>query len=161
MAERKTIAPDVLFPRRLAARALGMVLDQYQLGGMTLKLNPDDPSQALPGAGPGEIEFFEDYAGGRGEVLAVVVLELAAGRARVLVERIERLVRMNHRKDFRPREVGIVRRAGAPDIDAVVDVREVLQAEGQRMRSAPQRPVVPPEQRRARPYGIRAFGSSR
>ncbi len=151
--------PLVLFPRRLAWRALRMALDRYQVEAIALKLNPDDPTQALPGAQPGEIEFFEDYDKGRGKVVAVVLLE--GTRARVLVERIERLIRRNHLRDFRPREVGIVHREGGYDVDVAVELQEVLEVEGERMRTAPQR-VLSPASRPVRPVTvIRAFGSSR
>jgi hypothetical protein len=58
-----SLTPETLFPRRLAWRALSMVLGEYQLGAMTLKLNPDDPRQCLPGIAPGELWFYEDFAG--------------------------------------------------------------------------------------------------
>ena len=153
------IAPEVLYPRRLAWRALSTVLEQYNLTGVTLKLNPDDPTQALPGAWPGEIEFYEDYRGGAGRVIATVLLDGA--RARVLVERIDRLVRRNHQAAFVAREVGIAQRRGVPDIDAEVDLVEVIEVDGETMRTARQR-VLPPAARPARPVqAIRAFGSSR
>lgn len=151
--------PHVLYPRRLAYRALGIVLEQYGLTAMAVRLNPDDPSQALPGNEPGEVWFYEDFRRGAGPVIATVIVD--AGRARVLVERIEKLIRRNHLRDFKPREVGIDRREGRFDLDAVVDLSEVIEVEGPRMRTAPQR-ILPPASRPIRPpTAIRAFGSSR
>lgn len=153
------IAPEHLYPRRLAWRALGMVLEQYGLTAMALRLNPDDPTQALPGVLPGEIWFYEDFQRGAGPVIATVFLE-ADGNARVLVERIDVLIRRNHRREFSAREVGIDQRPGRFDVDAVVDLAEVVEVEGPRMRTAPQR-VLPPASRPVRPpTTIRAFGSA-
>lgn len=151
--------PAVLYPRRLAYRALGMVLEQHHLGAMALKLNPDDPSQSLPGVEPGEIWFYEDFDRGRGKVLATVLLD--ANGARVLVERIDRLIRRAHLADFRPAEFGITQRDGSYDIDARVDLREVIEVEGPKMRTAKQR-VLPPASRPRRPAKVvRSMGSSR
>ncbi len=158
MAERASIAPGVLYPRRLAYRALRMALEQYGLAEMAVKLNPDDPTQTLPGVEPGEIWFYEDFAEGRGLVVSTVLLE--DGRARVLVDHISQLIRRNHRRDFQPREVGIVQRHGVPDVDLQVDLREVVEVEGALMRTAKQR-VLSPASRPARPPRvIRAFGNS-
>ncbi len=151
--------PRMLYPRRLAYRALGIVLEQYGLTAMALKLNPDDPSQALPGHVPSEIWLSEDFRRGAGQVIASVVLE--DGRARVLVERVEALIRLNHRRGFVAREVGIDRHPGRPDIDAVIDLAEVVEVEGERMRTAPQRVLPPASRPRRPPTAIRAFGSSR
>jgi hypothetical protein len=137
-----------------------MVLERFNLEAMALKLNPDDPTQALPGAGPGEIEFGEDFGRhGSGQVLAIVILD--GSRARVLVKRIERLIRVNHRRDFVPRELGIWQRPGAPDLDVELDLTEVIQVEGGRMRTALQRVLPPASRPRRPPHAIRAFGSSR
>jgi hypothetical protein len=77
----------------------------------------------------------------------------------VLVDRVDRLVRLNHRRDFRPYEVGIAQRRGAADIDAQVDLTEVIEVEGPAMRIARQRLLSPA----SRPVGlvhvVRAFGS--
>lgn len=154
------IEPSVLFPRRLAWRALRMVLERFGLEQMALKLNPDDPTQALPGAGPGEIEFGEDFGrNGSGRVLAVVILDGA--KARVLVERIERLIRVAHRRGFVPRELGIWQRPGVHDLDVELDLSEVIEVEGQLMRTAKQRVLPPASRPRRPPTAIRAFGSSR
>lgn len=152
-----SIAPEFLYPRRLAHRALGMVFAQLGLEHRVIRLNPDDPSQALPGAAPGEISFYEDFAGGAGAVIATVLLE-DSGRARVLVGRVERLIRRNHRKEFRAAEFGIVHHRGAPDIDAEVDLSEVVEVEGPQMRIARQRPLVPASSRVRPPRVIRSFG---
>lgn len=157
MADR--IPPEVLYPRRLAWRALSVVLDQYNLQGITLKLNPNDPAQALPGAGRGEVEFYEDYRQGAGRVIATVLLDGA--KARVLVERIDRLVRRNHLAAFVPREVGIVQRRGAPDIDAEVDLSEIIETDGEVLRTVRQRLLPPASRPRPPSRAIRAFGSSR
>lgn len=149
----------MLFPRRLAHRALELVLDQFNLRAMALKLNPDDPTQCLPGNEPGELWFYEDYREGRGEVIATVLLH--GTEARVLVPRIEKLLRRNHLVGFRPAEVGIDRRQGAMDLDMVVDLTEVVEIHGAAMRTARQK-VLP---RGAGPYRpaeiIRSVGSHR
>lgn len=155
--------PHVLYPRRLAYRALRMALDHFHLEKMALQINPDDPSQALPGHEPGEVWFYEDFARGAGPVIAVVFLRGAfdAPHARVIVERIDRIIRRPHLVGFRPREVGIDRREGYPDVDMNIDLAEVVQVEGERMRTAKQR-IPPPHSRpRRAPTAIRAFGSSR
>lgn len=154
------VDPRVLYPRRLAHRALGIVLEQFGLTQMAMRLNPDDPTQALTGTEPGEVRFYEDLGGRSREPIAIVLLD-EEGRGRVLVERVERLIRRNHLRDFQPRELGIDRRPGRPDIDAVVDLAEVVEVEGSRMQTLPQR-VLPPSSRPMRaPVGIRAFGSGR
>ena len=149
----------MLYPRRLAYRALGMVLEQYQVAAMALKLNPDDPTQALPGNEPGEIWFYENFDRGRGAIIAHVFLD--ATGARVLVERLDRLIRRNHRVDFRVGEFGITRREGQFDVDMRVDLREVIEAEGARMRTAKQRVLTPASMPRRPVTVIRAFGRSR
>jgi hypothetical protein len=137
-----------------------MVLERFGLEQMAMKLNPDDPTQALPGVGPGEIEFSEDHwHGGAHRVLATVIL--SGSRARVLVERIERLIRPNHRRGFSPRELGIWQRLNAPDLDVDLDLSEVIEIEGTTMRTAKQRVLPPAFQPRRAPHAIRAFGSSR
>lgn len=152
--------PAVLYPRRLAWRALRMALERFQLGDMALKLNPDDPTQALPGVEPGEVWFYEDFDRGAGKVVAIVLL--TGTRARVLVERIERLIRRNHRRGFVPREVGIVQREGAFDVDLEVELAEVIESdEGRLMRTARQRVLPPSSRPRRPPTVIRAFGGSR
>jgi hypothetical protein len=153
------VEPLVLYPRRLAYRALGVALDRFHLGVMLVKLNPDDPTQALPGNAPGEIWFYEDFARGAGPIIATVLLEET--RARVIVERLDRLIRRNHLRDFRPAELGIARRDGLPDVDAVVDLTEVIEVEGTTMRTAKQRVLPPASRPRRAPQAIRAFGSSR
>jgi hypothetical protein len=153
------VHPNVLYPRRLAYRALRMILEQFHLEAMAVRLNPDDPTQALPGVEPGEISFYEDFDKGRGKVIATVLL--GGARARVLIERIDRLIRRNHLRDFQPRELGIVRREGAHDVDAQVDLAEVIEVEGEVMRTAKQRFIPEASRPRRAPKAIRAFGSSR
>jgi hypothetical protein len=159
MSEPRPVPPEQLYPRRLAWRALGIVLDQYALRAMTLKLNPDDPTQCLPGVAQGELSFFEDYAEGRGIVIATVLLD--GTMARVLVERIERLVRRNHRRDFRADEFGIYHRPGAYDVDINVDLAEVMEIEGELLRTGKQRVLAPGHQTYRPPHVTRAFGGIR
>lgn len=140
--EPPRVDPESLYPRRLAWRALELVLDQYGLSAIALKLNPDDPSEAFPGAIEGTVLFGERLLVGR-STGAIATVEIQGGtRARVLVENVRRLVRRNHLKDFREGEVGIVRRPGQPDIDVDVDLADLIERYGELMRTAPQR--VPP-----------------
>lgn len=159
MRSRPAVPPEQLYPRRLAWRALELALDQFNLRVMALRLNPDDPSQCLPGVEPGEISFYEDFQEGRGKVIATVLLE--GGTARVLVERVERLIRRNHRTGFDPAEVGIFQQRGAVDLDLVVDLTEVMEVNGAAMRTARQRVLAPGAGPFRPPQVIRALGSHR
>ncbi len=47
--------PEQLYPRRLAARALALVLDSYGLTAVALRFNPDDARECLPGLEEGEV----------------------------------------------------------------------------------------------------------
>ena len=153
-----SITPEALFPRRLAARALAMVLERFNLLGVTVKFNADDPSQVLPGAAHGELWFYDDFRGGAGRILVHVFLE--GTRARVVVPSLAHLIRSNHRRDFRPEEVGIFPRRGAPDIDATVDLAEVIDTDGEMMRTARQNLYGPrPRRSRGTLRIIRADGS--
>jgi hypothetical protein len=149
---RPEVPPEVLYPRRLAARALAMVLERYGLGQMALKFNPDDPTQAFPGAMHGEVRFYEDRERGQ-RPLAVVVL--ADSSARVYVERVRDLVRRAHRKTFRPAEVGI-----ASMLDVEVDISGIVELEGERLRTAPQRSITR-RLSRGRPQVIHAISALR
>jgi hypothetical protein len=153
--ERPPISPDILYPRRLAARALSLVLEHHGIGNIALKLNPDDPTQALPGHWPGEISFYEDFAGGRGRVIASVFIE--GTMARVVIERVDAIIRRSHARDFEPQAVGIYPEPGHPDIDAEVDVSGIVELEGDLMRTAPQRILRPASRPRRVPRVIRAL----
>jgi hypothetical protein len=132
---------DELFRRRVAHRALVMVLDQYGLTGITRKFNPDDPAEVFAGLRPGEVAFFEDFRDGIGKALAIVLLD--GTRGRVIVDRVERLVRPRRQREFRTEDVGIRHQRGAPDIDVEVGLADLLEAEGELLRSARQRPAAP------------------
>lgn len=159
MADLLRVAPVELYPRRLAWRALSMVLDQHALRDMAIRLNPDDPRQCLPGVAFGQIDFFEDYLGGAGRTVAIVLLD--GERARVLVERVEWLIRRNHLPSFRPAEIGITRRRGQYDIDVTVDLGEVVAVEGERMRTARQTVLPEASRPRRKPEVARAYGGVR
>jgi hypothetical protein len=134
--ELPPVTPENLYPRRLAARALQLVLERYGLGQMALKFNPDDPTQVLPGAEPGEVRFFADTTLEGHRSLARVYLGADGMSARVVVEQVRDLVRRTHRREFRPAELGI-----ASKLDVEVDVAGVVETEGELMRRAPQRYV--------------------
>lgn len=159
MAEFLRVAPAELYPRRLAWRALSTVLDQYGVRQMALKLNPDDPRQCLPGNIPGELWFYQDFQAGAGRILAIVLLDGA--QARVLVERVDRLIRRNHLPTFRPAEVGITQRRGQQDIDVTVDLAEVIEVEGQQLRTARQNVLSEASRGRGTPRVERCYGSAR
>jgi len=152
------VPPEQLYPRRLAYRALSLALDALGMAGIALKLSPDDPTQALPGNQAGEVVIFEDFAEGRGSVIATVLLE--GTRGRVTVERLSRLVRRSHLRDFRPEEVGVSPRPDRPDVDVEVDLAEVIEQDGELMRTAPQRRPPPRYGPRGAPETIRAFGGT-
>ncbi len=134
--------PHDLYDRRLAVRALELVLQHFNLAAVTLKLNPDDPQQAFPGAGPGVVRLFLD--GWENQQRPVAVVEVVGARARVLVEHIRELVRTNHQDAFRPEDVGIVQARGQPDIDMDVDLENEIAEWGERWRTAPARPSTLP-----------------
>jgi hypothetical protein len=137
MRDRPAVSPETLYPRRLAVRALDLVLKHFNLGDVVVRLNPDDPEQAFPGAAEGEVCLYLDGWGVGKKPIAVVQLD--GSRARVVIERVRELVRTNHRKDFRPEEVGIVPAYGEPDVDMDVDLQGEIDLFGDAMRSAPQR----------------------
>ncbi len=147
--------PLVLFPRRLAGRALAMALDGYSLAGVSRKFNADDPAECLPGIARDEFVFGD--VSGRWAPLATVYLEGAS--ARVIVEDIEKLIRPNHLRDFEPESLGIFHTPGRPDIDVTTDLTEVLEGdEGELLRTAPQR-VLPQHMKPSyRPRVIRSTG---
>jgi hypothetical protein len=149
--DRPKVTPETLFPRRLAARALDIVLQHFNLSAVVVKLNPDDPEQAFPGAEPGEVRLYLDGWGQGKRPVAIVFLE--GTRARVVVERVRELVRRNHRADFVEEDVGIVQFPGEPDIDMEVDVAGVVDDFGQVMRTAPQRVDPRPVRRVMWPKG--------
>ena len=130
-----------LYECRLAARALALVLEQFNLRDVTRKFDADDPSQVFAGMLENEVGFYDDFRSGAARPLAVVVLH--GSRARVWVERVEDLVRSNHRKGFQVGELGIVRRANLPDLDVEVDLTEVMETDGELMRTAKRRPSSP------------------
>lgn len=143
--------PLVLYERRIAGRALSMALDGYGLLDVARKFNADDPAECRPSITKGEFIFGDVEA-----PVATVYLEGAS--ARVVIEAIDKLVRSSHLRDFEPEAVGIVHLPGRPDVDVTVDLTEVIQADGDLMRTAPQR-LTPPSARRwaSPPRVIRAF----
>jgi hypothetical protein len=140
--DRRQVTPEMLYPRRLAARALGIVLQHYQVADVTVKLNPDDPEQAFPGAAEGEVRLYLDGWGQGRRPVAIVFLE--GTRARVVVERLRELVRTNHRAAFQEEDVGIVQFPGEPDIDMDVDLSDVIDQFGEALKTAAQRVVERP-----------------
>lgn len=140
MRKPAKVPPEVLYPRRVAHRALELVLGHLGMDQVVMKLNPDDPTQAFPGAVPGEIRFYEKGWDEGQQALAAVFLELEAGRARVVIERARALVRTAHRKDFKAEELGFQRAPGEPDVVMEVDLGSIVDAYGDAMRTVPQRP---------------------
>lgn len=139
------LAPEVLYPRRLAGRALALALDGYDLGSVTRKFTADDPAECLPGIVRGEFVFGEVRE--RWAPVATVYLEGAS--ARVIIGAVEKLLRPTH-LDTELEEAGIFHLPGRPDIDVTIDLTEVIAADGELLRTAPQR-VLP---RHVRPsYG--------
>jgi hypothetical protein len=146
------IAPESLYPRRLAVRALGLVLQHYGLADVAVKFNPDDPQQAFPGPGEGEIRLFLDgWDHGQRPVAAVYVI---GARARVVVFHVRDLVRRSHKADFRPEEIGIVPERGEHDIDMEVDLSSEIDLLGETLRHAPQRVVASARRGRGKPVVI-------
>jgi hypothetical protein len=137
---RDPIPPDVLHPRRLAARALAMALDGFELGTVARRFSPDDPTECLPGADPGEIAFGDLRA--RWAPVAFVYLD--GSRARVVIEDIQQVIRPNPRGEVDVEELGIFSRPGRPDVDVTVDLSEMNEREGELLRTAPQR-ILPRE----------------
>jgi hypothetical protein len=137
--ELPPLKPESLYPRRLAVRAFGIVLAQYHLEGVALKLNPDDPEQVFPGPTNGEIRLYDD-GGHTGKVRELASVFLEDGKARVVIERLRNVVRRAHRKDFKPEELGVYSEPNRPDVDVEVDLVDVLADFGEAARTAPQRP---------------------
>jgi hypothetical protein len=141
-AEQPKVAPEDLYPRRVAVRALGVVLEHFGLAEAAVKLNPDAPENALPGPGDGEVALFADgWERGQRPIARVYV---AGEKARVVVDQVRELVRRSHRRDFRAEEVGIRSEPGEPDVDMEVDLSEVLEEFGEKMRTMPQRAAPRP-----------------
>jgi hypothetical protein len=97
---------------------------------------PDDhhKSDYLSSSSPPDSIF-----GDVGSPVATVYLEGAS--ARVIVEEIEKLIRSPHLRDFEFPHL-----PGRPDVDVTVDLTEVIEAEGELLRTAPQR-LTPPHAR--------------
>ncbi len=143
--------PAQLYERRLAARALGIVLEHLGMHEVVLKFNADDPQQVIPGALAGSIRFYEDGGWDEGRrALAQVDLELEGGKARVQVGRLRELLRRNHRKDFRLEDVGLVP-GDELDLDMEVDLADVIHEFGEAMRVTPAQRIV------SRPRGARRY----
>jgi hypothetical protein len=151
------LTPESLYPRRLAARALALVLEQLGLSDVSRKFNPDDPTQVLPGAEFGEFRFYEDT--GRLGHRAIAHVYLDGDRVRVVVESVIEIIRRNHRRDFHPEEIGISPTPARPDIDVEADLGSIADASDV-MRTAPQRRLI---RRRAyaAPRAIHAWSALR
>jgi hypothetical protein len=145
MRDLPPVRPDTLYPRRLALRALAIVLEHYGVTDVTVKLNPDDPEQAFPGPSDGEVRLFLD-GWDRGQ-RAVALVFLQAEKGRVVVERLLDLVRSNHRAEFKPEDIGVFPAPGEPDVDMEVDLSSEIELMGEAMRTVPQRRLA----RRTRP----------
>lgn len=140
-AERRPVPPEELYPRRLAVRALELVLEQLRMNEVSLRFNGDDPQQVIPGA-EGTIRFYEDGGWDEGKrPLAVVRVDLERGTALVVVDRLRELVRRSHRKEFRLEDVGIAPEPGEPDLDMEIDLSGILE-EWESMRRTPQQRVI-------------------
>jgi hypothetical protein len=149
--ELPPLTRESMYPRRVGARALGIVLAHYSLEGVALKFNPDDPEQVFPGAAPGEVRFYEDGGHtGKATPVAYVFLVLEDLKARVIIEKLRDVVRRAHRKDFRPEELGVFREPRRPDVDMEVELQSILDELGEAVLVAPQRGV---QRRRRRSYG--------
>lgn len=153
MPANRSRTPEDVFDQRLAVRALDMALDSVGITGpvATVKWNPDDPAQVFP-LPEGEVRFgaFVD----RWDLpWAVVRFSPDRRRARVIVERVRRLIRTAHLRDFDERAHGIYPSQHQPDLDVEVDLTEVLDREGALLRTAPVRPPSP--RRRHRVFGSR------
>jgi hypothetical protein len=140
------VPPEQLYPRRLAVRALGLVLDHLNLSATAIRFNADDPEQAFPGHAEGEVRIYVD-GWSRGQ-LPVAQVFVHGARARVVVSRLRLLVRPKHRRDFRAEDLGIVPGPDEPDVDKNVDLSDVIAEHGEAMARAPQRVL----QRRRRPH---------
>jgi hypothetical protein len=139
--EMPPVAPDQLFPRRLAYRAFCMALDGLGLDAIAVKLNPDDPWQVRPTDDlPNEFGMAEHKLMERGPVARVQLLD--ERRARVTIRNIDACVRHAHLRDFDARSF-VNRRPGFPDVEIEVDLTDVIRAEGDSMRTLPQRRPAP------------------
>lgn len=154
--------PRILYRRRLAYHALELLLDQYALQEVRVRLNPDDPSQCLTDD-EGRVRFYLDNgmlvnAFRSGRELAWATFEDDAV-VRVVVPRIRDLVRPTHRTAFRAIDVGIDSRPGRDDIDYVVDLTDYVSGESDRLLEAPPRPPAPRTRAVGGPVRVRrAFG---
>lgn len=128
-------APEQLYTRRLAARALALVLDSYGLSTVALRFAPDSLQECLPGLEEGEVLFGMDMLR-RWEPLVTVYVHRTS--ARVIIERLAALIRGGHRREWEgPESVGIHPKPGQPDLDVEVDLGELIAAEGELLRTAP------------------------
>ncbi len=139
------LPPEQLYRRRLALRGLERALDGIELLTVAIRFNADDPRECFHGTAE-EVFFREPSAEWRWDPLAEVIVN--GSSARVIVEDIRRLIRSNHLPDFEPEALGIISMPGQPDIDVTVDLADIIEQDGDLLRSAPQR--IPP--RGAGPY---------
>lgn len=131
----RPLPPEVLYPRRLAARALALALEGFDLGSVSRRFSADDPAECLPG--PDGDDFVFGDIRDRWEPIATVYLD--GTTARVVIPDIDRIIRPNHRGEFEPEEVGIFPAAGRADVDVTVDLSSVIESDGDLLRTAPQR----------------------
>lgn len=136
---RQTSTPESLFLRRLAARAIESVLDGLQVRQLAIVCDADDPRVMRPHP-DGSYRWARDwYAKDAGEGLARVHLNVTSWHARVVVPKLDALIRPPHRSEFDARAVGIVRDGRENDIDTEIDLTEIVAEEGELMLGAPQK----------------------
>jgi len=152
------MSKDVLLQRRLANRALEVVLDQIGMGAIALKFNPDDPTQICPDLA-GHWRFAADWrtrkapTAMRGQPdIGVAMVELLDGglRARVVIRRVRELVRPVHRAEFEPQAVGVMP-GRVNDLDLEVDLEDVINEQLPKLANAPQKYLYCAMERRFAP----------
>lgn len=118
---------EALFVRRLAGRVIDEVLRGLELDQVQLRLNVDDPRVMMPHP-DGSLRLAEDWsAKGSGDGLARVYYP-DDGVARVVIPRVDLLVRPQHRLELDLAALGIRRGAGrANDVDVTISLDSVLE----------------------------------
>jgi len=149
------MSQQTLFLRRLAHRALVLVMKHYELEEIGMRFNPDDPSQIMPGP-DGSLRFAEDWRSRAGDGLAWcwLMIEGDEPKARVVIPRVRALVRPTHRRDFDPWAVGI-QSGRALDVDTEIDLTDWLTEDGGLLRDAPQRYQARPDPRNRRSFKVK------
>jgi hypothetical protein len=157
--ERLARTPAQLYPLRLAWRAVERVLERLDLGAVSLKLTPDDPSQGWTFE-DGTVGLAEDFRGRwhLGNAAGLVRLDLETERAHIVIPRLAALIRRQHVHDLDERP-DLEGDGLGPEVEVDIDLTEILALEGDLLRTAPPRVrLEKPHRLQSMPRARRAIG---